>query len=180
MLAGLDRTIHLAEQMLALSRATAAGELAVTDVSLRSLVAEAIDVRQARIRERHLRVEVACEPPEAAHTVRGDRQKLASLVGNLLDNAVRHAPPGSVIDVGLCQRGGEAVLAVTDRGPGIPPELRERVFESYYRIPGTSGSGSGLGLAIVREVAALHRARAEIDDAADGRGARVSVRFATG
>jgi two-component system sensor histidine kinase QseC len=179
MLAGLDRTIHLAEQMLALSRATATGELAVTEVSLRSLVAEAIDTLQARLRERQVRVAVTCAPPESPITVRGDRQKLASLVGNLLDNAVRHAPSGSVIDVALGERDGEAVLSVTDRGPGIPPELRERVFESYYRIPGTSGSGSGLGLAIVREVAALHRARAEIDDAVDGPGARVTVRFAT-
>ena len=179
MLAGLDRTIHLAEQMLALSRATAAGEPAMAEISLRDLVVEAIENMQPSLRERELRVSLVCEPPDSPVVLLGDRQKLASLVGNLLDNAARHAPARSMIDVALRQQGGEIALTVADRGPGIPPELRERVFESYYRIPGTAGAGSGLGLAIVKEVAQLHRARAEIAEGADGSGARVSVRFAT-
>jgi signal transduction histidine kinase len=66
---------------------------------------------------------------------------------------------------------------VTDEGPGIPPDLRERVFESYYRIPGSAGSGSGLGLAIVKEVALAHGARVEIGDGPGGKGTRVVVRF---
>ena len=67
------------------------------------------------------------------------------------------------------------------RSPGrssalrIPAGLRERVFESYYRIPGAEGSGSGLGLAIVREIAAQHGGSVEIADGDGGRGTRVSV-----
>jgi signal transduction histidine kinase len=66
---------------------------------------------------------------------------------------------------------------VSDEGPGIPAELRERVFESYYRIPGSAGTGSGLGLAIVREIAEAHGARVAVEDATGGTGTRVAVAF---
>jgi two-component system sensor histidine kinase QseC len=177
MLTGLDRTVRLAEQMLAYSRAAAAGEPAHTTVALRPLVAEAVEQLQPRIRERSLHVEQACEPANGLAEVRGDRQQLGSLIGNLLDNAVRFAPEGGTIEVALRREGNEVSLAVSDEGPGIPPELRERVFESYYRIPGSPGSGSGLGLAIVKEIAQAHGASVEISDARGGRGTRVVVRF---
>jgi two-component system sensor histidine kinase QseC len=178
MLAGLDRTVHLAGQMLAYSRAAAAGEPAHAVVPLRPLVAEAIETLQPRIRERALRVDVACEPRNDSIEIRGDRQQLGSLIGNLLDNAVRYAPERGTIEVALRRAGSEVSLTVTDEGPGIPPDLRERVFESYYRIPGSAGSGSGLGLAIVKEVALAHGARVEIGDGPGGKGTRVVVRFA--
>jgi two-component system sensor histidine kinase QseC len=178
MLDGLDRTVHLAEQMLAYSRAAAPGEPAALEpVPLGRLVAEALDTLQPRVRERGLRIEEIRTPPDAAITVRGDRRKLGSLVTNLLDNAVRHAPTGSVVEVALRDDAGGASLAVTDQGPGIPAELRERVFESYYRIPGSAGPGSGLGLAIVKEIALAHGAQVAIEDGAGGRGTRVVVRF---
>ena len=84
---------------------------------------------------------------------------------------------GARVRAELSYDDGAAVLAVADEGPGIPLELRERVFESYYRIPGSAGSGSGLGLAIVREVAEAHGAHVTIEDGRGGRGARVVVRF---
>jgi signal transduction histidine kinase len=178
MLDGLDRTVHLAEQMLAFSRATAPGEpAALAPVPLGQLVAEALETLQPRVRERTLHVAVRREPADADITVRGDRRKLGSLVSNLLDNAVRHAPEGSTVEVALRGDAGGASLAVTDQGAGIPTELRERVFESYYRIPGSPGAGSGLGLAIVKEVASAHAAEVAIEDGAGGRGTRVVVRF---
>jgi two-component system sensor histidine kinase QseC len=178
MLVGLERTVHLAEQMLAFSRAAAAGETAPPEpVSLRRLVADALENLQPRIRERTLKVNVTCEPADAEIEVRGDRQKLGSLVGNLLDNAVRHAPDGSVVEVAIRRDAGEMSLTVADEGPGIPAELRERVFESYYRIPGSAGSGSGLGLAIVKEIALAHGAGVTLSDGTGGRGTRVVVRF---
>ena len=71
---------------------------------------------------------------------------------DLLDNAVRYGPEGGHVRLELRREGDAAALAVLDQGPGIPPQLRERAFESYYRIAGSSASGSGLGLAIVKEV----------------------------
>ena len=177
MLAGLERTIHLAEQMLALSRASASGDAAETSVPLRKLVAETIENLRPRIRERALRIDIRCEPKDSDVEVRGDRQKLGSLISNLLDNAVRYSAPGGRIDVALFRTNSEASLTVTDQGPGIPEDLRERVFESYYRIPGVAASGSGLGLAIVKEVALTHQARVEVSDPVGGQGTSISVRF---
>jgi signal transduction histidine kinase len=122
-------------------------------------------------------VALETDPPLADMAVHGDRDKLASLVRNLLDNAGRHAPAGSTLRIEL--RAGDAgiTLAVADAGPGIPPALRERVFESYYRIPGSPGDGSGLGLAIVREIAAQHGATVALAEGDGGRGTRVTVSF---
>jgi two-component system sensor histidine kinase QseC len=174
MLQGLERTVHLAEQMLAFSRAAAPGEAARAEkVALGPLVAEAVDALQTRAAER----KVTIHRGGADAAVRGERHKLASLVGNLIDNAVRYGPVGGRVAVELHRAGGTVLLSVEDEGPGVPPELRERVFESYYRIPGSAGAGSGLGLAIVREIAATHGARVAIEDGAQGKGLRVVVRF---
>ena len=178
MLAGVERTVRLAEQMLAYSRATAArGALPAEPVSLRQVVDDALGDVLPRLKEQALKVALDSEPPLADLPIRGDRDKLASLVRNLLDNAGRHAPHGSTLRIELRARGGATTLSVIDEGPGIPPDLRERVFESYYRIPGSPGEGSGLGLAIVREIAAQHGAAVELGEGDAGRGTRVTVRF---
>jgi two-component system sensor histidine kinase QseC len=158
MLAGLQRTTRLASQMLALSRASAA-RAAFAPVSLGELVREAAH---------QLAVPVSLS---GELTVSGDRDQLLSLVANLLENALRHG--GGSVRVELAGR----TLSVTDQGPGIPEAERERVFESYHRLPGAAGGGSGLGLAIVREIAAQHGARSEIAAGPGGRGARVNVVF---
>jgi two-component system sensor histidine kinase QseC len=129
------------------------------------------------LQERRCTVEVAVDPTAAGAAVIGDRQKLLSLVTNLLDNAVRYGPEGGRVQAEVRREGGAAVLAVADQGPGIPSDLRGRVFESYYRIPGSAGSGSGLGLAIVKNVAEEHGARVQIEDGPGMRGVRVVVRF---
>jgi signal transduction histidine kinase len=177
MLVALDRTIHMAEQMLAYNRASASAAPDHKPVSLRQLAGEAIETLQPRIGARGLKVTLICTPADGTAEVQGDRQKLASLVGNLLDNAVRYAPDASAIDVALREERGAVTLEVSDEGPGIPEDLRARVFESYYRIPGSTGGGSGLGLAIVCEVARTHGARVEIRDGRGGKGTAVLVTF---
>jgi two-component system sensor histidine kinase QseC len=177
-LAAVDRTVRLAEQMLAYSRATAArGARAPEPVSLRQVVEDALQDALPQLRERGLKIAVESDPPLAEMVVRGDRDKLASLVRNLLDNAGRHAPHGSTLRIELRARDGATTLAVIDEGPGVPPGLRQRVFESYYRIPGSPGEGSGLGLAIVREIAARHGASVQLGEGDAGRGTRVAVTF---
>jgi len=178
MLQGLERTVYLAEQMLAYSRAAAPGDAARLErVALAPLLRDALEGIQPRIQERRCTAEIAVDPAAVEIAVNGDREKLLSLVTNLIDNAVRYGPEGGRIAVGLRREGDAAVLSVCDEGPGIPFELRERVFESYYRIPGTAGSGGGLGLAIVREIAEAHGARVAIENRPEGRGTRVVVRF---
>ncbi|MBP6096786.1 MAG: sensor histidine kinase N-terminal domain-containing protein [Methyloversatilis sp.] len=148
LLEGVARTVHLTEQMLAHSRAgRMAGE---TAVSLRDVVRDAVMQRRPGIEASgHLLELAACDDD---CSLIADPTGLSSVVGNLIDNAQRYAPAGTAIRVTLARSGGDALLSVTDAGPGIPVELRERVFEPYYRIPGSAGSGTGLGLAIVREV----------------------------
>ena len=175
MLAGLERAIRLVEQMLALSRASAAP--VNEPLSLREAVDDALDDALPVLKARGLKLTVAADPPVGDFMVRGDRDKLACMVRNLVDNAARYSPSGSSVRVELANVAGATRLAVCDEGAGIPPALRERVFESYYRIPGAAGQGSGLGLAIVREIASQHGASVEIGAGDGGRGTRVSVLF---
>jgi two-component system sensor histidine kinase QseC len=177
MMAGLDRSVRLVEQMLALSRAGAARAPAPGRVSLHQVVEDALEDVLPTLRGRRIRISVSGEPADAELLVHGERDKLACLARNLLDNAARYSPEGSTIRVELGRRPGGVALAVCDQGPGIAPELRERVFESYYRIPGSPGDGSGLGLAIVREIAAEAGAAVTLGAGDGARGTRVEVTF---
>lgn len=112
--------------------------------------------------------------------VDGNPDELHRMVLNLLDNAVRHTPPGSKIELTLRSEGRSAVVEVADDGPGIPAELQDQVFERFARGDGpadtASGGGSGLGLAIVRAVATSHGGSAEVTEAKQG-GALFRIRL---
>jgi len=119
---------------------------------------------------------------EAAEAVRvsGDADALRRLLGNLLDNAVRYTPAGGRVDVTVGREAGvppRAVVTVTDTGPGISPDERERVFARFHRVPGTAGTGSGLGLALVRSIAARHDGEVALEDGPGGRGLRAVLRL---
>jgi signal transduction histidine kinase len=143
---------ELTEDLLALARADEGldlyrpGPVDLDDVVLREL--DRLVIRG--------RVAVDRSGLSAAH-VRGDRAQLTRLVRNLLDNAERHA--GSTVSVVLREVGGEAVLVVSDDGPGVPLEAAETIFERFGRADlsraGETG-GTGLGLAIAREIALRH------------------------
>lgn len=171
LLEGVARTVHLAEQMLAHSRAGRPTDDAA--VSLRSVVIDAVKHRLPGCEASGHALELdVCDD---LCVVLADATGLSSMVGNLIDNAQRYAPSGSAIQVALHARDGQAVLSVSDAGPGIPAELRERVFEPYYRIPGSAGSGSGLGLAIVREVVERLGGQIALLDGEGGHGMRVEL-----
>ncbi len=109
--------------------------------------------------------------------VSGVRDELHRLVLNLLENSVRHTPPGTQIQASTELRDGEAVLVVQDGGPGIPPELQQRVFERFVRGGRDGGRGSGLGLAIVRAVAQSHGGTVEMQRPESGTGTRFVIRI---
>jgi two-component system, OmpR family, sensor kinase len=111
--------------------------------------------------------------------VDGVRDELHRLVLNLLENAIRHTPPGTQVWASTECQDGEAVILVQDSGPGIPPELRSRVFERFVRGGRDGGRGSGLGLAIVRSVAQSHGGTVTLDVPEGGTGTRFVIRIPT-
>ena len=111
-----------------------------------------------------------------AHVVDGARDELHRLASNLIENALRHTPAGTHVHAALAGDDDVVVLSVDDDGPGIPDDLRPRLFERFVRGRGESGSGSGLGLAIVRAVAVAHGGSVAIERSAAG-GARFVVRL---
>jgi signal transduction histidine kinase len=109
--------------------------------------------------------------------VEAARDELHRLVINLLENALRHTPPGTRISVTTAAVGGEASLVVEDDGPGVPPELAATLFERFVRGAGDRGGSFGLGLAIVRAVAESHGGTVTLETAKEGGGARFVVRL---
>ena len=108
--------------------------------------------------------------------VRGDPQLIAQAVANLLDNALRHTPPGTAIALVVERRPDGAVLYVSDQGAGVPPDQRAAVLQRFRRLdPSRAGAGCGLGLAIVAAITARHGARLTLGDA--GPGLRVELAF---
>ena len=107
----------------------------------------------------------------------GVQDELHRLVLNLMENALRHTDPGTAIEASVERQNGHVVLAVEDDGPGIVPELREKVFERFFRAHGDRSGSSGLGLAIVKAVAESHQGTVTLEPPLDGRGARFVVRF---
>ena len=103
---------------------------------------------------------------------------LEELLGNLVDNALRHTPAGGQITVACGESDDGAWLSVEDSGSGIAEAERERVFERFYRAPASPGDGSGLGLAIVREIARQHGGEVSIGEGTTLGGALITVRFA--
>jgi signal transduction histidine kinase len=122
--------------------------------------------------ERH---ELSISPERAVVT--GVRDELHRLVLNLLENAVRHTPPGTRVRAATYVEGSEAVLTVEDEGPGIPTALEQRVFERFVRGGRDGGRGSGLGLAIVRAVAQSHGGSVVLERPAADYGTRFVIRI---
>ncbi|MFG1188208.1 sensor histidine kinase [Xanthobacter flavus] len=148
------RLARLAAQLLTLSRAEPGSRRPRDeDIDL------AQSARQVLEGLAHLAVERDIDlglDVNAAAVTRGDGAMMREAVVNLVENALRYTPKGGTVTVtvdgGAGEAGPEAVLMVEDSGPGIPPDERDKVFERFYRVPGTPGEGSGIGLSIVREV----------------------------
>ena len=110
-------------------------------------------------------------------TVAGHADALTILVRNLVDNAIKYTLEGGTVDLEVRALQNGAELVVEDSGPGIPPEERERVFDRFYRVPGSPAGGSGLGLAIIRSIAQRHRADLTLGQSERLGGLRVTVRL---
>jgi signal transduction histidine kinase len=162
LLRDVDRMTRIVSQMLTAARLEAGQMKNFEKVDLtefvRSILVEITPIAHAA--DRDLELDSPGKVPAIVSA-----SALEEAVRNLLDNALRHTPPGSTVSVTV--RPG-ATIEVCDRGPGVPPELREQVFEPFWSNARKSEGGAGLGLAIVREALALHGGSVEIADAIRG------------
>jgi signal transduction histidine kinase len=149
-----QRMRRLVNDLLLLAQADSAQAIARTPVRLDRLIAETMTFAARQTPEYVIETRVA-EPI----VVVGDQERLTQLVRNLLENATQHTPPGTTIQVQLCQSQSLAVLSVSDSGPGIAAEHLPRIWDRFYRVDkarSRAHGGTGLGLAIVKYIAEAH------------------------
>ncbi len=174
--AGIDRATRLVEQLLVLARqeASAAGGTPTRQVELgdlaRRTVGDLAGVAAAK------GVDLGLQHADTA-SVEGQPEALQILLRNLVDNAIKYTPSGGTVDISVHAGKDETVVSVEDSGPGIPPEERERVFDRFYRVPGSDAAGSGLGLAIIKAIAQRHGATLSLGESARLGGLAASVAF---
>ena len=158
---------RLIADLLLLARADAGRLQAHRPVDLAEVAGDAAAEAAPLMGDRELVVD-----NDGSLRVEGSRDELHRMVLNLLDNAIRHTPPGSCVELTLRQDQGDAVVEVADDGPGIPAAMRTEVFDRFVRGRGPAdtarGTGTGLGLAIVSAVAESHGGSVEAAESASG------------
>ncbi len=159
-----ERATRLINQLLALARAEhqARGDNRLEAVDLCELAREVVRERVPQAIAREL--DLGLEAPASPALIPGAATLLQELLGNLVDNALRYTPSPGEVTVRVLVFGPVMRLQVEDNGPGIAPGERNRVFDRFYRVLGSGAEGSGLGLSIVREIAAMHGAKVQIED----------------
>ncbi|WP_179404591.1 sensor histidine kinase [Burkholderia guangdongensis] len=177
---GLERSRHLLDQLLALARIQAVparpAEAVSVRIAFRRVLEDLFPLADAK------QIDIGVEDgPDLLVGV--DDVELIALIRNLVDNAIRYTPRGGRVDLAVHADGdAHARLSVADTGPGIAPHERARVFDPFYRVPGSETVGSGLGLSIVGTIAQRIGAGVELayaDERAQ-RGLLVSVRVPLG
>jgi two-component system sensor histidine kinase QseC len=173
--AGCDRATRLVEQLLTLARLDPEQiSESRNTCDLRALAGKVIADLAPTALAKEIDIELA---KGAAVAIEGCPELITILMRNLIDNAVRYSPRGANVCVRIVPEADTALLAVIDRGPGIPEAERAKVGQRFYRIAGTGETGSGLGLSIVNRIAEMHDATVRLDGGPDGGGLRASVAF---
>ena len=138
-------------------------ELHVREVSTEILLEEVRRATRDQSEQRQIPVDVDIQP--GAEVVMADPDRIDLALTNLVANAVRHGPPGRPVVVRAMRGDGGVRIEVRDDGPGILPEHQSRLFEKFYRIPGSGPGGAGLGLSIVRDVVEAHGGKVGVQSA---------------
>ena len=169
----VDHLTTMVEDLLLLARSdSGAIELERVSVDLGDVASSGASAMSLLASQRQVTLVVDPVPAE----VQGDAARLRQLVSILVDNALRHAPSGSRVDVRVRTDAGNALLVVEDEGQGIRPEDLPRVFDRFYRAAGAPGGGTGLGLAIAAWIVERHGGRIAAANR-DPRGARFTVQL---
>jgi len=162
------RLTRIVEDMFTLARTDSERRaLRFHDLSLDELIYETARAAQVLARRQNITVRVS---EMVAAPYQGDEGLLRQMLMNLLDNAIKHTPPGGVISLSLERHPTSYVISVTDTGAGIPPEAQARIFDRFYRVDKARsrseateiGGGAGLGLPIARWIAEAHQGHLEL------------------
>lgn len=173
-----NRLIRLINHILDLDKLEAGRmELVVRDIRAVELLEKVRDDFDGLVRERGLSLNITSQADSPL--VRGDWDRLVQVMTNLFGNAVKYSPPGGRIDVIVRRLHGQVEIAVSDQGPGVPPDQRERVFLRFHQADSSdtrAKEGTGLGLAISRAIVRQLGGSIGVDDAPGG-GARFYLRL---
>lgn len=171
---GVRRSARMAEQLLDMARLDAMScSIRTEALDLAQLVEHVVHEYIYHAERLGCRLDFAAAPA----WVEGNLDELATLLRNLLDNAVRFARDGGRVLV-ACGAGPQGPwLSVADDGPGVPEAERAAIFQRFYRLPGNQGRGSGIGLSLVAAIARLHTARIETGGGLAGQGFQVRIAF---
>lgn len=171
---GIRRNRHLLEQLLAMARAQSPEHTQHRIQSLQTLLRRVIQEVHVHADAKHIDLGIDGEHDAR---VRADDISLYTLVRNLVDNAIRYTPPGGQIDLRILTTPQSVRLEIEDSGVGIPEAERARVFDPFYRSPGTASEGSGLGLAIAQTLVAQLGGHIELADSRFPSGLKVTVQL---
>ena len=124
-------------------------QLVISEVDAKSIMDQAIRTVSGTVKEKNISFEKSYPVPVIK--VRADIEKTSWVLSNFLSNAIKYSPEASTISVRISQLQDQVEFAVTDQGPGIPAEYQSKVFERFFKVPGSKEGGTGLGLAISKE-----------------------------
>jgi len=176
-IADADQLLSTFGALLRIARIEAGGHRPeLVPVDLATLVRDAAELYEALAEEKRLTLDTRVADSE---TIPGDRDLLFQAVTNLLDNAVKYTPDGGRVSLEVSRAGDAVDVTVSDTGPGVPAEEREKVVERFYRLERSRRDpGSGLGLSLVAAVARMHHAALVLED--NQPGLRATLRFDAG
>ena len=168
--------VHVVQQLLTLSRMVP--EATINEPVQVSVTKQASDVAALLAPEAIAKnIDLELVTPDSPATILGNATSINILIRNLVDNAIRYTHEDGTVKIEIHENRNEVALHVIDNGPGIPEELRERVFERFFRVIGNQTTGSGLGLGIVQQIAKLHHAEIQLKTPENGTGLEVQVIF---
>jgi len=175
-LSGVNRSTHVVQQLLTLSRMDPdAGINDPSDVNIARLAGDIAALLAPEAIAKNIDLELLAPDMEAL--IWGNSTSIGILLRNLIDNAIRYTQENGRVTIDIQADNDTVTLIVSDNGPGIPEDLRQRVFERFFRVMGSKSTGSGLGLGIVMQIAKLHKAEIQLATPADSQGLEVLVRF---
>jgi two-component system, OmpR family, sensor histidine kinase QseC len=173
----VERSTHVINQLLVLSRMVPESTISEkTKINLISLSREVIaDIVPAALKK-NINIELNGDKNE--YLINGNHTAIAILIRNLVDNSVKYTQNGGTVSINIYTVKKEVILNVSDNGPGVPQELKNRIFERFFRVIGSKATGSGLGLSIVKQIADIHNAHISVkDNESEKNGLTIEVKF---